>query len=205
MTTATYDKLIITKKTGAEHFHANGRTLPFDLLSFWRWSSSDIVNNAMRGVLAEYLVACDLGLTEGTRVEWDAYDLVTRHGVKVEVKSAAYLQSWHQRKLSAIGFDVRPTAGLDASTNTYSTAQRRQADVYVFALLHHQDKATLDPLNVEQWTFFILPAAVLDRKMASQKRISLTTLNQLAPVEARFGEVAAVIERLFPNVLQPDR
>ncbi len=43
--------------------------------------------------------------------------------------------------------------------------RKRQADVYVFALLSHRDKATLDPLNVAQWEFYILPAAVLDIKV----------------------------------------
>ncbi len=197
MESSNLDKLAVTKKTGAEQFHAQGRTLPFDVLRFWQWSSSDLVGNAMRGILAEYLVACDLGLTEVMRVEWDAYDLVTKQGIKVEVKSAAYLQSWHQKQLSAIGFDIRPTTGWDAGTNTTSITRRRQADVYVFALLKHQDKATLDPLNVEQWDFFILPASVLDSKMPSQKRISLTTLQRLGPRKARFGEITAVIEDLF--------
>jgi len=189
--------LTVTKKTGAEQFHADGQVLPFDVLGFWRWSSSDLVGNTMRGILAEYLVAYDLGVTASMRVEWDAYDLVTKQGLKVEVKSAAYLQSWHQRKLSPISFDIRPTTGWDAATNTTSAIRRRQAEVYVFALLHHQDKTTLDPLNVEQWEFFIVPALTLDNKMPNQKRISLTTLKQLNPVNAQFGEIAAVIGRLF--------
>jgi hypothetical protein len=182
---------------GAEPFHANGQPLPFDVLSFWRWSSSDLVSNAMRGVLAEYLVACDLGIAGGTRVEWDAYDLKSKQGVKIEVKSAAYLQSWHQNRLSAISFDIRPTIGWDAGTNTFGTIRKRQADVYVFALLKHKDKATLDPLNVDQWVFYILQAAVLDTKMPNQKRLSLTTLEGLAPVEAVFGQIASSIEYMF--------
>jgi hypothetical protein len=86
------DKLHVVRKTGAERFHANGCPFAFDVLGFWRWSSSDLVSNALRGVLAEYLVACDIGVADGTRMEWDAYDLKTPGGVKVEVKSAAYLQ-----------------------------------------------------------------------------------------------------------------
>ncbi len=197
MANADLRKLEVERKTGSERFHANGQALPFDVLTFWRWSSSDLVNNAMRGVLAEYLVACDLGVTDGTRVEWDAYDVQTKQGIKVEVKSAAYLQSWHQKQLSAISFDIRPTTGWDANSNTTSAIRKRQADVYVFALLKHQDKATLDPLNVEQWTFYVLPAAVLDLKMPNQKRVSLTTLERLGPTKAKFGELASSIAYMF--------
>lgn len=193
----TLDALIVTKKTGAEHFHADGQVLPFDVLRFWQWSSSDLVGNTMRGMLAEYLVACALGVADGIRVEWDAYDLVTEQGIKVEVKSAAYLQSWYQKQLSGISFDIRPTTGWDASANTTSAIRRRQADVYVFALLHHQHKATLDPLNVEQWEFYILPALTLDNKMLNQKRMSLNTLRRLSPLKAQFGEIRAGLESLF--------
>ena len=144
-------RLTIDRKTGSEPFHVDGESLAISLLAFWQWSASDLISNTMRGRLAEYLVAYDLGVADGIRVEWDAYDLKTTSGIKVEVKSAAYLQSWTQRKPSAISFSIRPTLGWDATANAYGTEPQRQADVYVFALLHHHDKATLDPLNAAQW------------------------------------------------------
>lgn len=45
------------RRSGGEGFHATGRPLGFDLLSFWQWSCSDLVGNALRGLVAEYLVA----------------------------------------------------------------------------------------------------------------------------------------------------
>jgi hypothetical protein len=193
------DKLSVMRKIGAERFHANGCPFAFDVLSFWQWSSSDLVSNAMRGVLAEYLVACALGVADGTRVEWDAYDLKTPGDVKVEVKSAAYLQSWKQTRLSTICFDVRPTVGWDASTNGFGPERKRQADVYVFALLKHQEKTTLDPLNVAQWDFYVLPTAVLNEKCPSQKQMSLSTLLRLQPIKVSFGQIATVIASMVQN------
>jgi hypothetical protein len=193
------DKLRVVRKTGAERFHANGCPFAFDVLGFWRWSSSDLVSNAMRGVLAEYLVACDIGVADGTRMEWDAYDLKTPGGVKVEVKSAAYLQSWKQTRLSTICFDIRSTVGWDASTNVFGPERKRQADVYVFALLKHQEKATLDPLNVAQWDFYVLPTTVLNEKFPSQKQMSFTTLLRLRPIKASFGQIATVIASMCQN------
>lgn len=63
---------------------------------FWRWAFSDLRTNALRGVLAEHLVASALGVADETRIEWDGHDVTTTDGVRVEVKSSAFLQSWPQ-------------------------------------------------------------------------------------------------------------
>src|SRR6185503_5716161 len=114
--TEGFAKLEATRKSGNEPFHRNGRLLQTCLIDFWRWSASDLVSNASRGILAEYIVACALNIADGVRGDWDAYDLLTPSGVKIEVKSAAYLQSWFHKKLSNIVFSIRPTRSWDAST-----------------------------------------------------------------------------------------
>ena len=124
------------RRTGDEPFHAD-KPLGFNVLDFWRWSASDLVGNAMRGIVAEFLVASALGLGDGVRVEWEAFDLKLPSGVKVEVKSAAYLQTWAHKKLSTITFGIRPTRILDLDAGTVSEESRRRAYVYVFCLLHH--------------------------------------------------------------------
>jgi hypothetical protein len=87
------------RETGGEVFRRGKVKLPFDLLSFWKWSCSDLVSNATRGILAEYIVARALGLAKnGVRDEWAAYDLCTPEGIKIEVKSAAYLQNQHPNR-----------------------------------------------------------------------------------------------------------
>jgi hypothetical protein len=55
--------------------------------------------------------------------------------VTIEVKSAAYLQTWAQKTLSVISFDIAPTWFWEATTNELATEARRQADLYGFALL----------------------------------------------------------------------
>ncbi len=173
-------RLTIMKRDGREPFHVNGKKLDFDLLSFWRWSMSDLVSNATRGIVAEYIVARALGLPEsGVRDEWAAFDLETPSGIKVEVKSAAYVQSWHQKRLSSITFMTPKTRAWDADTNVQSRESKRQADVYVFALLAQTDKTAIDPLNVDQWRFYVLPTAVLDERTRSQHSITLKSLEKL--------------------------
>jgi hypothetical protein len=61
-----------------------------------------------------------------------------------------------QRDRSRVSFDVRVTYAYDGDTNKFDSARRRQADVYVFALLKHEEKMTLDPLDLTQWEFMCL-------------------------------------------------
>jgi hypothetical protein len=181
--------------SGTEPFHTEGRPIGGVLLDFWQWSDSDLRSNALRGRLAEYLVARDLGIAEGVRSEWIAYDLETKAGTKIEVKSAAYVQAWSQRRPSLICFDIRPTLGWDPHTAKFGERRQRQADVYVFCLLSEKDEQELDPLNLNQWQFFVLPTAVLDQNCPTQKTLSLDKLLTFGPEQTRFGQIAAAVGR----------
>jgi hypothetical protein len=174
-------RLTPAPRSGREPFRAAGVDLGFSLLDFWRWSSSDLVSNTLRGVLAEFLVAKALDLpTDRVRVEWDMCDLTTLSGLRLEVKSAAYLQSWAQSGLSKVSFMVKPRRGWDAATNTQDSEAKRHADVYVFALLAHQEKFTVDPLNLDQWLFWAVSTKALDARARSQHSITLPSLIRLA-------------------------
>ena len=75
------------------------------------------------------IVARALGV-ERLRREWDNYDLETTEGIKVEVKSAAYLQSWHQDSFSSVQFNVMAKTGWDWQTNQRDPEIRRRADIW---------------------------------------------------------------------------
>ncbi len=150
MVQPSLDVLTVAPKTGDDRFTHQGQDVGANLLGFWRWAYSDLMSNVMRGVLAEYIVGLALGCVDGgVRLEWDATDLCTSQGCRVEVKSSASLQSWSQTKLSPIKFDIEPKTGWHADTNTYATERKRQADVFVFCVLTHTDKATVDPTRPE--------------------------------------------------------
>lgn len=189
-------RLPVRRKEGKEPFHVNGNRLGFDLLSFWQWAKSDLVSNATRGIIAEYIVARALGLAEkGVRDEWAPVDLETSSGIKVEVKSSAFVQSWHQKRLSSVTIKTPKTRAWDADTNTQSNESKRQADVYVFALLAHTDKATIDPLNLDQWRFYVLPTSVLDNRTRSQHSITLRSLEKLCSGAIAYAELPEAVER----------
>ncbi|MDH3459970.1 MAG: hypothetical protein OEM00_03140 [Burkholderiaceae bacterium] len=174
--------IVVTRMSGVEPLHFDGQPLAINLLSFWQWSTSDLVSNVTRGRLAEFIVATGLGAdVSGVRGDWDAFDLITPEGVKVEVKSAARVQSWFQAKLSDVVFSTPRTRAWDPSTGRSDQESRRQADVYVLALLDHRNKSTIDPLNLRQWTFFVVPTRVLDGRKRSQHSIGLSSLQALSP------------------------
>lgn len=193
-----------TRKTGHEKFHVGTLECEFDLLDFWRWSVSDLVSNTWRGVVAEYIVARSLGVAEGVRNDWAPFDLETHDGVKVEVKSAAHVQSWKQEKHSTIQFGVGKGRAWDAETNRLGEEVRRHADVYVFALLHHKDRQSIDPMDLAQWEFYVVPTKALNERERSQHSITLPSLLKLAKAVAfedlreavaRPGSVAAGMQR----------
>ncbi|MEK2477108.1 hypothetical protein [Streptomyces noursei] len=185
MSTNDLGPLAITRRSASEPIRDNGETVG-RLGDFWSWACSDLANNTMRGVLAEYLVATALGAATGTRTEWDTVDIRTPEKWRVEVKSTAYLQSWAQSQLSEVSFSIKPAAGWDTQTGTTSADVLRRSDVYVFCLLHHQDKQTLDPLDLGQWTFYVLPTRVLDERCPGQKTIRLSSLDRLGPLKTDF-------------------
>lgn len=147
---------------------------------FWRWAFSDLRVNVARGVYAEWLVGRALGCVEGVRAEWDEFDLVTQDGTRVEVKSAAYLQAWEQKKPSTIAFSRLSGQPNDEDQGTDRAVRQYRADVFVFAVLITRDHSLLDPLDTDQWRFWV----------ASREAVAATGYRSLslAAVERIAGE-----------------
>ena len=127
------------------------------------------------------------------RTDWDPFDLEMENGIRIEVKSSAYLQSWKQHDFSKISFDIAPKRTWDSKTNEYSSKSTRHSDYFVFCLLHHRDQNSIDPINLDQWTFYVLKTKVLNSEKGNQKRIGLNSLLKLGPIECKFGEITSQI------------
>lgn len=179
------------KKTGQESFIFNEKPLTENVLSFWQWSSSELLGNALRGVLAEFIIASAIDVLEKPREEWDAYDLVTKQGLKIEIKSSAYLQSWEQTELSKIIFGIRPTIDWKDEKKEI----KRQADIYVFCVLSHKNKDTVNPLNLNQWDFYVLDTEILNTKIPKQKTITLSSLLKLEPIKIKYDGLKNAISK----------
>lgn len=57
-------------KTGKESFILNGNNLPINVLLFWQWSTSELLDTPRGG--------------------WDDYDLITKVGLKKETALIRY-------------------------------------------------------------------------------------------------------------------
>jgi len=71
--------------------------------------------------------------------------------------------------------------------------------VYVFALLAHKEKETVDPLDVDQWQFFVLSTSVLDHEFGNQTMVGISTLAKLAPPVDydRLNELLTNVHRVY--------
>lgn len=186
-------------KTGDELIGgANNPTGP-TLLDFWKWSASDVLSNAPRGVLAEFLVGHALGALDSPREAWASFDLETREGLRVEVKSAAYVQSWYQNKLTEIRFDIGQKQNED------STKRDRHSDVYVFALLAEQDMEKINPLDIGQWEFYVVSTCELNRRYENQATLGINPLRRLARQVVPYAELEAKVKSVAPERVANER
>ena len=152
---------------------------------------SDLRTNNLRGYLAEFLVAEAVGAKQ-RRVEWDAFDVTTPTGVTIEVKASGYLQAWAQRKHSTITF-----SGLRAKTWTPQTGYAPQpsynADVYVFCVQTATSHDAYNPLDVNQWDFYVMSRKTLAAtELAS---LTLNTVRTLAGEAVAYNELGKAIDR----------
>lgn len=191
-----YPAITPQRKKGDEHLLApDGKTVA-QLMDFWQWAYSDLVGNAERGALAEYIVACALGISSAERVSWDKFDLITEDGIAIEVKTSGYIQTWEQKQLSKPIFGIPPTYGWNSITNEYDTEQKRQSDIYVFCLHKHEDQATVNPLLIEQWDFYLMPTAKLNERFKSQKTATLSALVKAGAEPCSYEKLAERIHAL---------
>lgn len=188
--------------TGNEHFTYDGMPVGILLNDFWAWNSSDLLNNTLRGALAEFIVASALGIdTTVSRQDWTAYDLLSPSGRKIEVKCSAYLQSWNPERLSKIQFSIRPARSWDAE-NDFSADLKRWSDLYVFCLYASKDRSET-PLQLERWEFYVLPTEVLNQRCGNQKSITLNSLLSLHPVKVTYEDLQETIENISLGCTPP--
>ncbi len=189
------------RRLGTESIIDDRGNLVSTLLDYWQWAYSDLLGNVERGNFAEYLVAVALGVANGVRKGWDPYDLKAKNGVTVEVKASGYLQTWQQNKLTKPTFGISQTKAWDAASNQYEGESKRQADVYVFCLHSYKRKDVgINPFDLSQWEFYVLPTRVLNENVPTQKSIGLDRLKALGAIPASFHELRDVIENSSGSV-----
>lgn len=184
---------------GNEPFSIGGNNINLTMNDYWRWAYSDLTNNIGRSVLAEFIVASSLEIihldSERVRQMWRPYDLQSKDGYRIEVKSAAHVQSWDAKHPDRITFRIAPARMPDETGDYKQDAPlQRNSDVYVFCVYTAELKDE-SPLNLDLWEFYILPTRILNEKKPTQKSISLPALMQLGPIWCDYYGIGDAIEK----------
>lgn len=182
--------------TGKEKFTLHGEKTGLTILDYWSWSCSDLYDNTMRGVMAEFLVYSSLKTAANTKMRsnWLPFDVMSPSGRRIEVKSAAYIQSWTPDNIySKINFDIGKKVAWDGTT--YASEAKRNCDLYVFCVFTALTR-DISVLNLDYWDFYVLPTCVLNEKVPDQKHIALSSLLKLEPIKSDYTGLEAVIESI---------
>lgn len=172
---------------GSEQLTFKDKELGSSVLDFWSWAYSDLIRNVNRGAFAEFIVLEAMnnqsGITPRTnfRVSMDAYDLLSPDGIRVEVKSSAYMQAWESEHPARISFRIAPAKSLDSSGNYSADSQYcRHSDAYVFCVWTAMSREQ-NILDLSSWDFYVIATKTLDQKVPNQKTITFQSLLSLHP------------------------
>lgn len=146
------------------------------LVDFWQWAFSDLCDDDIKGIFAEWLVHKLLGVESRRRISWANNDVVTPNQVTLEVKTTSYWQSWKVideygqpyaeplYKVPADDSKIR-FSGLKARDSAtpagMSTAPALKSQLYVFAFQHEKDITRWNAMDLSQWEFYVLQAEEL--------------------------------------------
>src|SRR5262249_52798665 len=154
-------------------FTGQAQTIPdASLLDFCQWAFSDLCDDDIKGIFAEWMVRALLGLPAASarRVSWADSDIILGSGTRIEIKSTALWQSWKlvsedgARKPCPPPASVNPShvrfAGLQAKTavSPAKTEDRAQfkSNFYIFCFQAETDPAAWDAWNLNQWEFYMM-------------------------------------------------
>lgn len=167
-----------------EVFTANGQSLGFKVLDFWKYAYGDL-NSDPRDVVAEFLVSKALGIGESiNRQSWLPYDIKYREK-RIEVKSTSYYQTWRDENDKTICRDKR-----------FSIRQAEQNDIYVFCVLQGDTREEADPLVMEKWDFYIVPTSELKQNYPGRKTIPLEKFQGFGFSKVCYSEIKNEIDKI---------
>lgn len=187
--------------TGNEKFLLGGEELNTSVLDFWRWAYSELSDNVERGVLAEFIVKAaiahkGLDTNQGFRW-WHPYDLTGPNGLRLEIKSVARNHARGEDKDKMV-FTIAPTRLYNDFLDAYSVEKSRHSDVFVFCIWDMRDP-NQDPLNLDDWEFYVLATHVFNEQYKEQQKISHKALLALNPIRCGFADLRESIIKEFSN------
>lgn len=160
---------------------------------FWRFQFSNIWD--MQEEIAEFIVAKALGQEKPyNKNGWTLWD-INYEGRHIEVKETGFFHSWRtDGKVSQAR-----RFGINRAYTVYKDPEselKRQSDVYVFCLNTGETKEESNPLDLENWRFWVVPTSTIDRLCRDNRTISLGRLRNITgqPEGIGYGELKVAVD-----------
>ncbi|WP_306535059.1 hypothetical protein [Geobacter sp.] len=171
------------------------------LLEFWKWAFSDLCDDDIKGIFAEWMVGLLLGLplARSRRVSWADSDIILPSGIRIEVKASAVWQSWKLVNEDGSAKPLPASTAVDPRRIRFGGLQARSAvtpvpvndesrfksDYYVFCMHMQTDPASWGAWNLAHWEFYFVSRHEL-AGAGIGKSVSLAKLREIVrPMTAR--------------------
>lgn len=173
------------------------------LADFLNWAYSDLCDDVIKGIFAEWLVAKLLGIPTPRRYEWANSDLVSSRGTKIEVKASSYWQSWKAINPDGSAKDLaryplQPDSGIrfsglmakDSIDHHLDKQGGLKSDLYVFCFQNEKVYEKWNAMDLSQWEFYLVPATSITTKSVTLRWLKANGFGPLNPsqLSQRFNE-----------------
>lgn len=176
----TDNNKIVELLSGNEKFMLNGSETTLTVKDFWQFQFSNLMDSL--GFVAEFLVAKALNKDKPENsIGWTVYDL-EYCGKRIEVKTTSYYHSFNPKDFASEQrvFSIRKT---HVGYKQTETELARQNDIYVFCVDVGRSKESANPLNLDNWRFYVVPTAIIDKYCKDQKTVSLKRIQKITGLE----------------------
>ena len=186
--------------TGYEIFEFNDNSTGFSLMDFWSFQYSNIYS--LHGEIAEFIVARALGITEAQNsAYWTLWDISYRN-IRVEVKATAYYHLWNENG----SVSKQRTFGITKANGSYDPGVCgnedfcRQNDIYVFCLNTGTTKESSNPMNLNNWEFYVVPTSFINEHCGDNKSISLGRIKSFGFEAIKYNQIKPEIDRIIDQM-----
>ena len=179
--------------TGNEKFILNNEEVGLNVQDFWSYAFSNVMDK--EDEIAEFLVASALDVKNPTNKEyWTLYDILYQD-TRIEVKQTSYYHSWTKERSKALRFDIAPRDGNNREEPYCEPGLHRQNDIYVFCIVDGGSFEESYPLNLDAWTFYVVPTTVINRDFPETQKAVLAT-----SVKKNYADYACKFDKLAERI-----
>ncbi len=174
-------------------FDSTGPIADLAVFNFWNWAFRDLCDDDVKGIYIEWVIGKMLGIEGERRISWANSDLITLDGIRIEIKSTSYWQSWKlmdehgkikkapekgnplkaDNEIKFGGLKAKDSLGKDQ----WGGESAYKSHLYLFCFQKEKDYFRWNALDMDQWEFYVLKREDLER--LNVKTITLSRLKKI--------------------------